>query len=77
MGLFFVNSIIFSDIGLLKYFSTKKDIQAQREKISKLEVKIGDLETRIAIWGQDKFETEKMARQDLQMGYPNETVYLI
>ncbi|MFA5074794.1 MAG: septum formation initiator family protein [Candidatus Babeliales bacterium] len=73
---FFLNSMIFSDIGILKYFAVKKEICNQQNKIIKLKNKIKEIKNKISDWQEDDFYLEKMAREDLQMGYPDELIYV-
>ncbi|MCF7799807.1 septum formation initiator family protein [Candidatus Babeliales bacterium] len=73
---FFLNSMIFSDIGILKYFEVKKEISEQQDKIIRLENKVRETKNKIAAWQEDDFYLEKMAREDLQMGYLDELIYI-
>jgi cell division protein FtsB len=74
---YFGGSLIFGNNGILRYFAVKKEIVHQKYKVVKLKSKIEELNTKIALWGQNDFELEKMAREELQMGYPDEKVYLL
>lgn len=73
---FFLNSMIFSDIGILKYFEVKKELCDQQSKIIKLKNKIKETKNKIVVWQKDDFYLEKMAREELQMGYADELIYV-
>jgi cell division protein FtsB len=73
----FGNLFIFGRMGIKSYFDKKKDLDTQISKISELEVKIENLNDEITRWKKDDFELEKMAREELQMGYPDEKVYIL
>ncbi|MFC1894771.1 septum formation initiator family protein [Candidatus Dependentiae bacterium] len=72
-----IKSIVFGDQGLNKYFNIKNEIEIESGKILRLEKKIIVLSRQINNWLKDDFELEKMAREELQMGYANEKVYLL
>lgn len=74
---YFGGSLIFGSKGILKYFAVKKEIAHEKDKVIKFKKKIEKLNTKIALWQQSDFELEKMAREKLQMGYPDEKVYLL
>jgi cell division protein FtsB len=74
---YFGGSIIVGKTGLLSYFSLKKEIRAEKEKVDRIKQKIEKLSLKIQRWQQDDFELEKLAREDLQMGLPDEKVYLL
>ncbi|MBD3273471.1 hypothetical protein GF385_03930 [Candidatus Dependentiae bacterium] len=74
--LFCMYSIFLSSSGLKSYFREKGEIEIKKKKIYKLENKIKELQKSIKRLQEKEFELEKLARQDLLMGSPGETVYL-
>jgi cell division protein FtsB len=73
----YLKSIIFGTQGIRRYFEIKNEIEIEKTKILNNENKIKNLKVQIDRWLNDDFELEKMAREELQMGYANERVYLI
>ena len=72
-----INFVVLGQLGIIHYFEIKKEISSEKNKYSKLEKKIEKLNKKIECWKKDDFELEKMARQDLQMGFANEKVYIL
>ncbi len=64
-------------MGMMKFFNVKKEISSEKNKYSKLKNKIAKLNNKIERWQKDDFALEKMARQELQMGFANEKVYIL
>ncbi len=77
LTVFFLYSIIFNRMGVNGYLQMKREIEREKNKILKIETEIKELDENIQSWNSSDFELEKMARQDLQMGYPGEHVYLL
>ncbi|MCK4651128.1 septum formation initiator family protein [Candidatus Babeliales bacterium] len=75
--LFFVKFIIWGNLGIVNYFDNKKKIELEKNKIVKLEQKIKILKGDIEEFLGDDFELQRMAREDLQMGFVDEKVYLL
>ena len=73
----FLKSILFGSQGVVRYFEVKNEIEIEKARILNTERKIKNLNAQINRWLNDDFELEKMAREELQMGYSNEKVYLI
>lgn len=72
----FVYFLIFSDIGLIKYFSVKKQVNEQFLALKTLKQEIKELENELVTWKTDPFCLEKAAREELCMGHPDEIIYL-
>lgn len=77
LGVLFLYSIAFSKMGIKSYLKVKNEIEIEKNKMLEIESEIKKLEQDIYCWNSSDFELEKMARQDLQMGYPGEHVYLL
>ena len=72
-----IGSIVVGEMGIEHYFGVKQEIVIQKDKVSKLENIIKNLENKIETFLVDDFELERMAREELQMGFADERVYLL
>ena len=70
-------SFVWSDIGLLKYLKEKKQLELAELALNDLKTNIDRLTRRITKFESDMFYVQRIAREDLQMGYPDETVYIV
>jgi cell division protein FtsB len=77
MTLFFLYSIIWSDIGFIKYYSIKREIGVKRAEVGALRHERDEIRERIDAWKNSPFYLEKAAREDLGMGGKSEVVYLV
>lgn len=79
IGLFsiFACFLVWSEFGLIKHYSMGNSLKAKRKELVVLKNKIATLEHEIENWKRDKFYLEKMAREELCMGYDGEMVYLL
>jgi cell division protein FtsB len=68
---------IFGKREIIAYYSLKKEIDLEKAQIQELENEIAHIQAKIDNWKDDEFHTEKFARQDLQMGKPDEQVYVL
>ncbi|MBT3455472.1 septum formation initiator family protein [bacterium] len=50
---------------------------SEEQKVELLKEEVSVLEDKIDQWGKNSFYREQIAREKLQMKYPNEQVYLI
>ena len=73
----FAYFLIFSGIGLVAYGREKKQLVIKQKELATLEKEIGTLEQELGAWKNDSFELEKLARQDLCMGYTDEIIYIL
>ncbi len=73
----FAKTFFFSDQGFVKYVRLKKEISSEEIKIARLENKIKNIEINMSKFLEDDFELQKIAREDLQMGFEGEKVYLM
>ena len=69
--------MIVSEHGLLTYWKLKEEIVQKELVIYKLETEVNQLNVSIEKLESDPFEKERIARQDLQLGYRNEVVYIV
>ena len=63
--------------GMGKFLQLKYKIRQEHQKITDIETDIKDLKQKIHALNSDSFEIEKIARQDLNLGYTNELVYVL
>lgn len=66
-----------SQSGISKFLQLKNKIQQEREKNVAIEADITGLKQKLNALNNDSFEVEKIARQDLNLGYTNELVYVL
>ncbi|MBU1008241.1 septum formation initiator family protein [Candidatus Dependentiae bacterium] len=71
---FCVYFLIWSDIGLVRYYSLKSQIETRKRDLLTLRREIWAIEGAVDRWKKNPFFLEKMAREELGMGYPNEKV---
>lgn len=69
--------VFFSDFGLNRYIKVKHEIAIEQKKLNMLITKVDKLKRKIKKMKNNSFYLEKCAREDLQMGDKDETVYLI
>ena len=77
MTLFFLYSVIWSDIGFIKYYSIKEEIGVKRAEVSVIQRERDDIKGRIAAWNKSSFYLEKAAREELGMAFQSEIVYFL
>ena len=75
-SLFWINTFFFSKSGLISYFKLKRELVIEQVKIAKLEKKICLHKIEIDDWQKYDFGLERMARNDMKMCLPDESVYL-
>ena len=63
--------------GLIRFYALKKDVDAQKKVVAKLEQHVQTLQQKVDSWQDNDFEREKVVREDLQMGFTNEYVYVL
>lgn len=69
--------ILFGKKGAFEYYRLKNEIKQEQEQIQELEKEVKKLQTKIDEWKSDDFNTEKFAREDMQMGKPDEHVFVL
>jgi cell division protein FtsB len=69
--------IVFGERGIIAYYKLKHEIDLEQKQIKDLEEEIAHVQAKIDSWKSDDFHQEKFARQDLQMGKPDEQVYVL
>ncbi len=69
--------LIWGKQGVKSYLILKQDINKEILLLSKLDTKLVSLKQQIDKWENDKFLLEKELRQELLLGLPQETVYII
>gem|GEM_PF-2370632 len=67
--------IVVGKRGVMQYISLQDELAAEVEYVRKMEQTCAQLQAHAAAWEENSFELEKLARQDLQMGYTNEIMY--
>lgn len=73
----FTYFIVYGEVGLYAYYSSKEQVEKEKTKLVKVCKQIDDLEQEVANWNSDNFYLEKMAREDLCMGHKDEIIYLV
>lgn len=76
IGLFFY-IYLFSPHGLQKLFVLKKEMNSLVLKQSLLKDEVKDLHEKVALFTDDSFYKEKIAREQLYMARKNEEVYFV
>jgi cell division protein FtsB len=74
--LFFVYSVVWSDIGFIRYYSMKRSVAIKEKELFDLKEEAKSIEKQIAEWKESAFSLEKMAREELGMGKKNEITYV-
>lgn len=69
--------IVFGKRGIISYYKLKKEIDLEKQQIQHLKEEIAHIQAKIDLWKSDEFHAEKFARQDLQMGKPDEQVFVL
>lgn len=77
MALFFLYSIIWSDIGFVRYYSIKREIGVRRAEVAALLCERDDLKGQITAWERSSFGLEQAAREGLGMAEKSEIVYVL
>lgn len=73
---FFIFSMIFSSVGIVAHRRLIKRVAVQKQALVVIESEISNLKQDIERWQKSDFYLEKVARNDLGMGYANELVYI-
>lgn len=74
--LFFFYCFVWSDFGLIKHYAVSCQVRASRASLVMLKKDINLLERTVCSWKSDPFYLEKIAREELGMGYKDEVLYL-
>lgn len=72
-----ISFFIWGEFGLVKHFYLNREYAQKRQELVVLQQEVARLEEKLAAWQTDLFYVEKMAREELGMAYPNETVYIL
>ena len=75
LAIFCIYFLIWSDVGLLKSYSVSRQITFHHKELMVLKREVKDIKMAIEAWESNPFYLEKMAREELGMGYPDEIVY--
>ncbi|MFH1831556.1 MAG: septum formation initiator family protein [bacterium] len=73
LGYYFV----YGDKGLIQFKILKQEVEVQKDIVKKLQAEVQVLELKLQAFNENDFEKEKIAREDLHMGYTNEFVYIL
>ena len=76
IAIFSLSFLTWSEFGLIKHFRIKKEFCKKQHELIALQKEVKKLKKKLTAWKTDPFYIEKMAREELCMGYPNEVVYL-
>lgn len=69
--------IFFGENSMRVYWQLRKAITKTTQEFSILSCEIDGIKANIASWKEDDFMLEKMAREELLMGHPDELVYVL
>lgn len=67
--------LVSGDVGITKYYAMKNEVVVQERELRSLKRRVNKLELTLADWNANNFYLEKMAREELCMGYPGEIIY--
>ncbi len=79
LSLFILSSIYFlicGKFGILEQFNIKQEFYSKKLELVELEQEVLLLDKKLKDRIKDDFYIEKIAREDLGMGYPGETLFL-
>ncbi len=68
---------LFGTHGIQEVLQCQGEIKELNENLTHLQEEIVSLEYQLTSWRNDPFYKEKIARQELQMARPDETIYMI
>ena len=69
--------LVWGPHGIAQYYFTNKRLTHEQQKIDALQNSIALLKNSIARTKESPFETEKVARYDLSLGYTNEVICVL
>lgn len=67
---------ICGEFGIIKHYFVKKEVESKQRELLLLQNEIGEIQDDLHDWQHDPFYLEKMAREELGMGYRDEIVYV-
>lgn len=73
----FVCVFVFSEHGLIRHYVMNQELQAKKKKLLALQIEVDNLKQELLCWNNKSFFLEKMAREELGMGAPNEFLYVM
>jgi cell division protein FtsB len=68
---------VYGEFGIARYYDLKQEISVKKVALASLKKEILYVAQELRAWKSDPFYLEKMAREDLGMGYKNEFMYLV
>jgi cell division protein FtsB len=68
---------VFGEYGIVRHFSINKELYEKQRELSSLSDEIKALKQELVSWKTDPYYMEKIAREELGMGYKDEVVYLL
>jgi len=68
---------IFGNRGLLVGYTYSRDINGVETKIEQLEEEVRQINDKIDLWQRDPFYKEQVAREQLQLARPGDTIYYV
>jgi len=73
----FIRFLVWGDVGLMRYQKVKQEVEKKEQKLCVLRKELKNIEETILRWKSSPFVIEKMAREELAMGYPGEKVFFL
>jgi len=73
---FFSCFLVWSEFGLVKHYLMANNVSKKKNELFLIKKEVKALEKEIINWKTDSFYLEKMAREELGMGYEGEVLYL-
>jgi cell division protein FtsB len=77
LGGWYIHHLYTNPKGLLHQRSLAKENAAEQARVNSLVAEVANLQTKIIALQSNRFEREKIIREDLQMSCTNEYVYLL
>jgi len=72
----FVCVFVFGEHGLVRHYVMNQELQAKKKQLLALQNEVDGFKQELVCWNSGLFFLEKMAREELGMGSPNEFLYL-
>lgn len=76
-GFIFTFIYLFGTHGIQEVVQCNRETKKLDDEITLMQQEIVGLEHQLVCWQKDSFYAEKIARQELQMARPDETIYMI
>ncbi|MEW6003012.1 MAG: septum formation initiator family protein [Nitrospirota bacterium] len=73
--IYFITTLLFGDMGLIKYFELKKTKTNLEKEISEIEKENQQINSEIKLLKEDPFYTEKHVREQFGLAKPDEYIF--